>query len=54
MVAKIIAAAPDAQRHAQSLINGIDIGLVRFDTDADEALAVTMSGLRTALKKGSD
>jgi|ERR1700694_1959704 len=50
-VSKIIAAAPDVRRHAQSLINGIDIGLVRIDTDADETLANVLSQLRAALAK---
>jgi hypothetical protein len=50
-VAKIIAAAPDVRRHAQALINGIDIGLVRIDTDADEALANVLGRLREALAR---
>lgn len=49
-VAKLIAVAPDLRRHAQSLINGIDIGLVRIETDADETLASILTGLRIALK----
>lgn len=50
-VSKIIEAAPDVRRHAQSLINGIDTGLVRIDTDADEILANVLTGIRLALKK---
>lgn len=50
-VARIIAAAPDVRRHAQSLIHGIDIGLVRIDTDADETLASVLTGLRDALAR---
>jgi hypothetical protein len=50
-VAKIIAAAPDVRRAAQNLITGIDIGMVRIDTDADEELANVLTDLRIALKK---
>jgi hypothetical protein len=50
-IAKVIAAAPDLRQYAQSLINGIDIGLVRIDTDADETLANVLTGLRQALAK---
>lgn len=50
-IAKVIAAAPDVRRAAQSLINGIDVGLVRIDTDADETLANVLTDLRIALKK---
>jgi hypothetical protein len=50
-VSKIIAAAPDVRRHAQALIHGIGIGLVRIETDADETLANVLSGLREALAK---
>jgi hypothetical protein len=51
-VARIIAAAPDVRRHAQSLINGIDIGLVRIGTDlADAELDKVLAGLRGALVK---
>ncbi len=52
-IAKVIAAAADLRRHGQSLINGIDIGLVRIDTDADETLANVLTGLRIALKSCS-
>jgi hypothetical protein len=51
--ARLIAAAPDLLKHAQSLLNGIDTGLVRLDTDADETLANTMSGLRAAIAKAT-
>jgi hypothetical protein len=50
-LAKVIAAAPDVRRHAQALINGISIGLVRIDTDADETLANVLGRLREALAK---
>jgi hypothetical protein len=50
-IAKIIASAPEVRRHAQTLIHGIDIGLVRIETDADETLANVLSGLREALEK---
>lgn len=39
---------------AQSLINGIDTGLVRLDTDADETLANTLSDIRAALSQEDD
>lgn len=35
----------------QSLLNGIDTGLVTLDTVADETLGNTMSGLRAAVAK---
>jgi hypothetical protein len=53
-IAKIIAAAPDVRRHAQSLINGIDIGLVRIESDADDTLALILGNLRIALAKSGD
>lgn len=52
-IAKLLVSSPDVRRHAQSLVNGIDIGLVRFDTDADETFDNTMNGLRAALKAGA-
>jgi hypothetical protein len=49
-VAKIIAAAPDVRRQAQSLIHGIDIGLFRIEADGDEAIANdVLTKLRIAL-----
>lgn len=51
-IAKIIAAAPDVRRHAQSLIHGIDIGLFRIEADGDEAIANNvLTELRIALAK---
>jgi len=49
-------AGPDLYAAAQSLINGIDTGLVRLETDADETLANTMRDLRSALShaRGED
>jgi hypothetical protein len=51
--ARLIAAAPEMLAAAQSLINGLDTGLVRFDTDADETLENTMAGLRVAVAKAT-
>jgi len=53
-VAKLIAAAPELRRYAQSLVNGIDIGLVTVSSDADDTLLAILSGLRTALAKAGD
>jgi hypothetical protein len=62
-VAKIIVGAPDVRRHAQSLIHGVDLGLVRIDImddktvnpltglRDDEALANVLKGLREALAR---
>ena len=37
-------------KHAQSLMNGIETGMVTLDTPADETLANTLRGLSKALK----
>lgn len=53
-VAKIIAAAPDVRRHAQSLIHGINIGLVRIvptEHGDRESLGNVLTELRIALGK---
>ena len=50
-VARIIESAPDIRRHAQALVDGIDLGLVRIDTDADESLSNVLARLRLALAK---
>lgn len=52
-VARIVANANSIRRHAQSFIHGIDIGMVTISTDADEALATIMSGLRSSLRDAS-
>jgi hypothetical protein len=51
--ARLIAAAPDLLRHAQSLLNGIDTELIVLATDADETLDYTMRGLRAAVAKAT-
>ena len=47
----LFAAAAEIYKHAKSLLNGIDTGLVLVDTDADETMANTMRGLRAAIAK---
>src|ERR1700719_310142 len=51
--ARLFVAAPELLAAAQSLINGLDTGLVRFDTDADETLENTMINLRIAVAKAT-
>lgn len=53
-VARIIEAAPDVRRHAQSLIHGINIGVIAIrpsDNGDQESLRVVLNGLREALEK---
>jgi hypothetical protein len=59
-VSKIIAAAPDVRRHAQALMDGAHLGLIRIENIGDprkvggnpEAeLATVLTGLRIALAK---
>lgn len=53
-IARIIAAAPDARRHAQTLIHGIDLGMIRIEsTDGGEcaSLGAIINDLRAALAK---
>lgn len=47
----LFVAAPEFFKHVKSLLNGIDTGLVRLSTDADETLATAVHGLRAALDK---
>jgi hypothetical protein len=42
---------PELRRYAQSLIDGIDIGLVTITGDADDILLAILGSLRTALAK---
>ena len=37
-------------KHTQSLMNGIETGMVTLDTPADETLGLTLKGIKTALK----
>lgn len=36
-------------KHTQSLMNGIETGMVTLDTPADETLGVTLKGIKEAL-----
>jgi hypothetical protein len=50
-VARMLAATPDVLRSATSLMHGIDIGLVKIESDADDTLALILGNLRTAIAK---
>lgn len=53
-VSKIIAGAPDVRRHAQALISGLDLGVIRIDPDdgSDRStLNNVLANLREALAK---
>jgi hypothetical protein len=48
---ELIAAAPDLLSAITNLMNGIDTGLVRIETDADETLAIAFGKIRAAIAK---
>lgn len=49
-VAKIIAAAPDVRRHAEALLSGLDLGVIRIDPD-DGSDRSTLNTILAALRE---
>lgn len=49
--ARLIAAAPDLLDAITNLMNGVDTGLVRVETPADETLANAFAKIRAAIAK---
>jgi hypothetical protein len=51
--ARLIAAAPDLLEALTNIFSGIETGLVRIDTDADEAWSNALGKARAAIAKAT-
>jgi hypothetical protein len=49
--ARLIAAAPDLLWFAEQVINGLETGMIRIETPADETLATVLARGRAAISK---
>ena len=50
-IADVMAAAPELQRFAEQIFSGLDTGMIKIETPADETLANVLKAGRDALTK---